>query len=125
VELMPEGADAMDVRYNVIQWVHRSTRGWSYGASVTDPRTGEMKWEYKLPTATLAGVMSTASGLVFAGDNDGNFNAFDAKSGKRLWTYRTGSMIWGGAAMSYMLDGKQYVLIPSGNTVIAFGLLER
>lgn len=42
VELMPENADPMDVRYNVIQWVHRSTRGWSYGASVTDPRTGEI-----------------------------------------------------------------------------------
>lgn len=42
VELMPEDADPMDVRYNVIQWIHRSTRGWSYGASVTDPRTGEI-----------------------------------------------------------------------------------
>ncbi|HXL21256.1 MAG TPA: zinc-dependent metalloprotease [Candidatus Dormibacteraeota bacterium] len=42
VEMMPEGADPMDLRYNVIQWVHRSTRGWSYGASVTDPRTGEI-----------------------------------------------------------------------------------
>jgi hypothetical protein len=39
VELMPEGADPMDVRYNTITWVHRSTRGWSYGASITDPRT--------------------------------------------------------------------------------------
>ena len=42
VEMMPDGADPMDVRYNVIQWVHRSTRGWSYGATVTDPRTGEI-----------------------------------------------------------------------------------
>lgn len=42
VELLPEGADPLDVRYNVIQWVHRSTRGWSYGSSVTDPRTGEI-----------------------------------------------------------------------------------
>ncbi|HKW57502.1 MAG TPA: zinc-dependent metalloprotease [Candidatus Acidoferrum sp.] len=42
VELMPEGADPMDLRYNVIQWVHRATRGWSYGASVIDPRTGEI-----------------------------------------------------------------------------------
>jgi hypothetical protein len=40
--MMPEGADPMDVRYNVIQWIHRSTRGWSYGATVTDPRTGEI-----------------------------------------------------------------------------------
>ena len=42
VELMPEGADPMDVRYNTITWVHRSTRGWSYGSSITDPRTGEI-----------------------------------------------------------------------------------
>ena len=42
VELLPEGADPMDVRYNTITWVHRSTRGWSYGSSVTDPRTGEI-----------------------------------------------------------------------------------
>lgn len=42
VEMMPEDADPMDVRYNVIQWVHRSTRGWSYGSTVTDPRTGEI-----------------------------------------------------------------------------------
>jgi uncharacterized protein DUF4953/uncharacterized protein DUF5117 len=42
VELMPEGADPMDVRYNVIQWVHRATRGWSYGSAVIDPRTGEI-----------------------------------------------------------------------------------
>lgn len=42
VELLPADADPMDIRYNVIQWVHRSTRGWSYGSSVTDPRSGEI-----------------------------------------------------------------------------------
>ena len=42
VQLLPADADPMDVRYNVIQWVHRSTRGWSYGGSVIDPRTGEI-----------------------------------------------------------------------------------
>jgi len=42
VKILPEGADPLDVRYNVIQWVHRSTRGWSYGSSVLDPRTGEI-----------------------------------------------------------------------------------
>ncbi|MEE9218228.1 MAG: zinc-dependent metalloprotease [Acidobacteriota bacterium] len=42
VELLPQGADPMDVRFNVIQWVHRATRGWSYGATVMDPRTGEI-----------------------------------------------------------------------------------
>jgi hypothetical protein len=42
VKVLPEGADPMDARYNVIQWVHRATRGWSYGSSVIDPRTGEI-----------------------------------------------------------------------------------
>jgi hypothetical protein len=42
VEVMPADVDPMDVRYNVIQWVHRSTRGWSYGNSLVDPRTGEI-----------------------------------------------------------------------------------
>jgi Met-zincin/Domain of unknown function (DUF5117) len=42
VKLLPDSADPMDARYNVINWVHRSTRGWSYGASVVDPRTGEI-----------------------------------------------------------------------------------
>ncbi|MCB0612250.1 MAG: zinc-dependent metalloprotease [Phaeodactylibacter sp.] len=42
VKELPEGADPMDVRYNVINWVHRSTRGWSYGSTVSDPRTGEI-----------------------------------------------------------------------------------
>jgi Met-zincin/Domain of unknown function (DUF5117) len=42
VELMPEGRDPMDLRYNVIQWVHRATRGWSYGEGIIDPRTGEI-----------------------------------------------------------------------------------
>jgi hypothetical protein len=42
IEILPKDADPLDIRYNVVQWVHRSTRGWSYGASVTDPRTGEI-----------------------------------------------------------------------------------
>ncbi|MBS1681108.1 MAG: zinc-dependent metalloprotease [Bacteroidetes bacterium] len=42
VEVLPEGADPMDVRYNIINWVHRASRGWSYGGSVSDPRTGEI-----------------------------------------------------------------------------------
>ncbi len=42
VKMLPEGADPLDLRYNMIQWVHRSTRGWSYGGSISDPRTGEI-----------------------------------------------------------------------------------
>ena len=42
LKILPDNADPLDVRYNVIQWLHRSTRGWSYGSSITDPRTGEI-----------------------------------------------------------------------------------
>jgi hypothetical protein len=66
VEVLPEGADPMDVRYNMIQWVHRATRGWSYGEAVIDPRTGEIikgqvtlgslraRQDYKIAEALLA-----------------------------------------------------------------------
>lgn len=42
VEVLPDSADPLDIRYNMVQWVHRATRGWSYGSTVTDPRTGEI-----------------------------------------------------------------------------------
>jgi alcohol dehydrogenase (cytochrome c) len=95
----------------------------SYGAlRAIDARTGERKWEFRYPTPTIAGVTTTASGLVFAGDSEGNFIAFDARTGKPLWHYQTGAPIWGAAAVTFMLDGRQHVLIPSGSTLTAFAL---
>ena len=74
---------------------------------------------YTSPTS--AGVTSTASGLVFAGDNEGNFIALDGRTGKDLWHYQTGSGIYA-SATTYMLDGRQYVIIPSGALLTAFAL---
>jgi len=87
-----------------------------------DVHTGELEWEFTYPSPTFGGVMTTASGLVFAGDHEGNFMAFNAETGENLWHYQTGSRIWGAAAVTYMLDGRQYVLIPSGTTLQAFAL---
>jgi hypothetical protein len=71
VEVMPEDADPMDVRYNVIQWVHRSTRGWSYGSSVTDPRTGEiMKGHVTLGSLRVRQDYLIAEGLLAPYDDD-------------------------------------------------------
>ncbi|MFK7952537.1 MAG: zinc-dependent metalloprotease [Ekhidna sp.] len=65
VKVMPEGAHPMDIRYNVIQWVHRSTRGWSYGASVVDPRTGEiMKGHVSLGSLRVRQDFLIATGLL-------------------------------------------------------------
>jgi len=86
-----------------------------------DPLTGDVKWEFKMYSAGWGGVLTTAGGLVFTGDNEGNFMAFDAATGKNLWHFQTGSPIFA-APMSYELDGKQYIVIPAGSVLFAFGL---
>lgn len=65
VKILPEDADPLDIRYNVIQWVHRSTRGWSYGMSVVDPRTGEIiKGHVSLGSLRVRQDYLIASGLL-------------------------------------------------------------
>ena len=76
VKMLPEDADPQDVRYNTIQWVHRSTRGWSYGASVTDPRTGEIiKGHVSLGSLRIRQDFLIAQALMNAPfkDNDENY----------------------------------------------------
>ncbi len=63
VEVLPDGADAMDIRYNMINWVHRSTRGWSSGGSVADPRTGEII----KATVTLGSLRDRQDYMIFEG----------------------------------------------------------
>ena len=76
VKMLPEDADPLDIRYNVIQWVHRSTRGWSYGASVADPRTGEIiKGHVSLGSLRIRQDYLIAQGLSkapFAENGDGD-----------------------------------------------------
>src|SRR6185436_5735043 len=81
------------------------------GLRALDAATGEKRWEFTYASPSMAGVLSTASGVVFAGDNEGNFMAFDSKTGRNLWRYATGTSIWGAAPMTYMLDGRQHVVI--------------
>jgi hypothetical protein len=70
VKMLPSDADPMDVRYNLIQWVHRSTRGWSYGASVIDPRTGEIiKGKVTLGSLRVRQDFLIAQGLLAAYEN--------------------------------------------------------
>jgi alcohol dehydrogenase (cytochrome c) len=80
-----------------------------------------VRWEFKYTSPTSAGVMTTASGLAFAGDSEGNFIAFDSKTGKDLWHYPTGSAIFS-SAITFMLDGKQQIVIPSGTNLTSFAL---
>ena len=117
---------AEDYREGQSYWGGNTTRkrGSGYGAlRAIDPLTGKLQWEFRYPTPSMAGVLSTASGIVFSGDSEGNFIAFDARTGKVLWHMQTGAAIVA-APTTFMLNGRQFVLIPSGTTLIAFALPE-
>jgi alcohol dehydrogenase (cytochrome c) len=88
-----------------------------------DPLTGESKWDFRYFHAPWAGTLSTAGGLIFSGDQDGYVMAFDAKTGKNLWRLNTGNPIVN-SPMTYMVNGRQYVTMPSGSTVLTFTLPE-
>ncbi len=93
-----------------------------YGAlRALDLKTGKTVWEWKHISPTWSGVLSTAGGLVFTGDAEGNFIALDAKSGKALWHFQCGASVYS-SPMTYAVDGKQYVVVAAGSALFAFGL---
>ena len=87
-------------------------------------QTGEVAFDVPqvtTPQTASAGVMSTASGLVFYGENSGSFMAVDAANGKILWQFPT-NQVWKASPMTYMFDNKQYVAIAVGTDIVSFGL---
>jgi alcohol dehydrogenase (cytochrome c) len=94
-----------------------------YGAlRALDPATGERKWEFRYLTPSTAGLLTTASGLIFSGDADGNLLALDSRGGKLLWRYQMGAPMHGTSPTTYMLDGRQHLLVPAGTTLTAWAL---
>ena len=94
-----------------------------------DASSGEKKWEIAyspLPSTRMlafgGGVLSTAAGLVFASDDEGNFRAVSSSDGQVLWQVKLGASPAGAAPMTYMLDGRQWVVIAAGSTLRAFAL---
>jgi len=93
--------------------------------------TGKIAWAYKTDQPLIGGVLATAGGLVFNGEGNGLFRAFDASNGKKLWEFQCGAGV-NAPAVSYMDHGKQYVAVAAGgntqldfkrgNTVLVFAL---
>jgi PQQ-dependent dehydrogenase (methanol/ethanol family) len=91
-----------------------------------DLETGKVVWEIPQvgpPEANYSGVLSTAGGLVFYGETGGSFAAVDARTGKTLWHFPTGQQ-WKASPMTYMVNGRQYVAIASGGSILSFALAE-
>ena len=87
-------------------------------------QTGDVAWDLVQgsgPVTASAGVISTASGLVFFGENSGSFLAADAASGKVLWDFPT-NHVWKASPMTYVFDNKQYIAIAVGQSITAFAL---
>jgi len=87
-----------------------------------DTVTGEVKWRFPIVRGSLgAGVLATGGGVVFVAAASGDLVALDSASGKPLWFFQTGGTI-ASSAMSYAVDGKQFVAIAAGNVLYSFAL---
>ena len=86
-----------------------------------DPATGQTKGMFQHTSPTWSGVLSTAGGLVFSGDAEGNFIAFDASTLKPLWHFQMGGAVYA-PPIAFALDNREYVAIAAGSAVYAFAL---
>jgi alcohol dehydrogenase (cytochrome c) len=92
-----------------------STEGQAFTGQVKafDPATGREAWSWRNDKPMVSSLLATAGDLVFAGEPTGEFNAYDAEDGRLLWQYQTGSGLHGNP-ITYSVDGRQYVAMPSG-----------
>jgi alcohol dehydrogenase (cytochrome c) len=84
--------------------------------TAVDYNTGKIRWQEKTPQPMIGGILATAGGVVFAGEADGAFKAYDAKSGKVLWRFHAGAGV-NAPPSSYMVGGKQYIVVAAGGNV--------
>jgi alcohol dehydrogenase (cytochrome c) len=88
--------------------------------TAVDYNTGKIKWQVKTPEPMIGGILATAGGLVFTGEGNGKFAAYNSSSGKELWAFRAGAGV-NAPPSSYMVGGKQYIVVGAGgNTQIDF-----
>jgi glucose dehydrogenase len=99
--------------------------------TAVDYNDGKIRWQVKTPQPMIGGILATAGGLVFTGEGNGRFRAYDALKGNVLWTFNAGAGV-NAPPSSYMVGGKQYIVVAAGgnvqvdskrgNSIIAFTL---
>jgi alcohol dehydrogenase (cytochrome c) len=96
--------------------------GEQYGAiRAIDPKTGEKKWDFRMDDVTEAGILTTATDLLFSGGREGYFYALDARNGSLLWKAVVGGRVQSGP-MTYAVHGRQYVAVSAGNSLFSYAL---
>ena len=111
------------------QWYQASTAAGvpaepNSGAVVAiDPSTGETRWRYKMVSTPSGGLLATAGGLVFSGDQEGYFTALDARTGDVLWKFQTGGRV-SAPPITYSFRGRQYITVAARESLITFALSE-
>ncbi|WP_046865877.1 pyrroloquinoline quinone-dependent dehydrogenase [Microvirga massiliensis] len=99
--------------------------------TAVDYNTGKIRWQVKTPQPMIGGILTTAGGLVFTGEGNGHFKAYDAETGATLWKFQAGAGV-NAPPSSYTVDGKQFIVVGAGgntqidykrgNNIIAFTL---
>jgi alcohol dehydrogenase (cytochrome c) len=99
--------------------------------TAVDYNTGKIRWQVKTPQPMIGGILATAGGLVFTGEGNGEFKAYDSETGAILWSFQAGAGV-NAPPSSYTVDGKQYIVVAAGgntqlnykrgNNIIAFAL---
>jgi alcohol dehydrogenase (cytochrome c) len=84
--------------------------------TAVDYNTGKIRWQVKTPQPMIGGILATAGGLVFTGEGNGQFKAYDAETGAALWKFQAGAGV-NAPPSSYTVDGKQYIVVGAGGNV--------
>jgi alcohol dehydrogenase (cytochrome c) len=116
---------APDVRGGRRGPINNWTEAAGHGAVIAiDPENGSHKWKFDMTDVSIAGIMTTASDVLFTGSNEGYFQALNARTGALLWKASLGGPI-ASAPMTYQVDGKQYVSVVSGLSLVTFALRDQ
>ncbi len=110
----PAVGDKPAIRYSALEPIDETRWGL---LSAIDLTSGKIKWQHKTPDPLVGGVLATAGNLLFMGEGNGDFDAFDAASGKLLWQYRCAAGV-NAPPITYELDGVQYVAVAAGGNQI-------
>ena len=118
----PAMAESCISMINESSFTNNDSLGETYGVvRAYDPHTLDKKWEFRMTDITWGGTLATAGDVVFSGGREGYFLALDAKTGALLWKASVGGQVNAGA-MSYSVDGRQYIAIAAGNSLFAYAL---